>query len=94
LGLNLAAQETRDPGKVQLVIGSQAEEVSFTAVATPVQTASSEKSSLVDGSQLNQIAIKGRDMMAMMNLIPGVYSVSVTATFQLPTSFRVRTDGD
>jgi len=74
--LNLASQETRDLGSLQLTLGSAVEQVSVTAVATPVQTASSEKSSLVDGAQLNQIAIKGRDMFAMLSLIPGIVNTS------------------
>src|ERR1035437_5158222 len=36
-GLNLSAQETRHLGRLQLAVGSQVEEVSVTAVATPVQ---------------------------------------------------------
>ncbi len=78
--LSLSANETRDMGRLQLAIGSLTEEVSVTATATPIQTASSEKSSLVDGNQLNQIALKGRDMMAMLTLIPGVQSTSVGET--------------
>jgi hypothetical protein len=72
--INLASAETRDLGKIQLSLGSLTEEVSVVATATAVQTASSEKSSLVDGNQLSQIAIKGRDLMAMLNLVPGVVS--------------------
>jgi hypothetical protein len=72
--INLATAETRDLGRVRLVLGSLTEEISVVATATAVQTASSEKSSLVDGNQLSQIAIKGRDLMAMLNLVPGVVS--------------------
>ncbi len=78
--LNLASMETRDMGRLTLTIGALTEEVQVTAEATAVQTASSEKSSLVDGSQLNSIALKGRDMMAMLNLIPGILSTSVGET--------------
>ncbi len=74
--INLASAEVRDLGRIRLVIGALTEEVSVVATATSVQTASSEKSSLVDGNQLNQIAIKGRDLMAMLNLVPGVVSTS------------------
>jgi Carboxypeptidase regulatory-like domain/TonB-dependent Receptor Plug Domain len=72
--INLAVAETRDLGRIRLVLGALTEEVSVVATATSVQTASSEKSSLVDGNQLSQIAIKGRDLMAMLNLVPGVVS--------------------
>ncbi len=72
--INLASAETRDLGRVVLALGALTEEVSVVATATAIQTASSEKSSLVDGNQLSQIAIKGRDLMAMLNLVPGVVS--------------------
>jgi hypothetical protein len=89
--LNLAAQETRDLGKLQLVVGSQVEQVSVTAVATPVQTASSEKSSEVTGNQLNQIAIRGRDILAMANLIPGAVDTAPgeTATRSAITNLNI-----
>lgn len=74
--LNLASQEMRDLGTLQLTVGSLSEQVSVTAVATPLQTASSEKSALVDGNQLLSLAIKGRDMMAMLNTIPGIVNTS------------------
>ena len=42
--INLASAELRDLGTVTLQIGSVTEEISVTAAATPVQTASSERS--------------------------------------------------
>src|SRR5512140_94275 len=42
----LASSETRDLGKLVMQIGSVSEEVSVTAAATAVQTASSERSAL------------------------------------------------
>ncbi|MCX6629174.1 MAG: TonB-dependent receptor plug domain-containing protein, partial [Candidatus Solibacter sp.] len=53
------------------------EQVLVTATTTPVQTASSEKSALVDGSQLTQVAIKSRDVLAMLALVPGAVSNSL-----------------
>ncbi len=70
--ISLASSETRDVGRVSLLVGSIVEEISVTALATPVQTASSEKSALIDGRQLNQLALKGRDMFGFLRLIPGV----------------------
>ena len=48
----------------------------MTAEATPVQVASAEKFATIDGSQLNTEAIKGRDMMSYMRLLPGVVDTS------------------
>ncbi len=81
-GVNLASAETRDLGRIRLTLGALSEQVTVTAEVTPIQTASSEKSSLIDGSQLNRIALRGRDMMAMLNLIPGITSTTVGETTQ------------
>jgi len=71
-GIKISASETRDLGKIMLELGSLTEEISVSAELTPIQTASSEKSSLVTGTQLNSLALKGRDFFALMRLVPGV----------------------
>ncbi len=68
----IRAGDNRDLGRIALALGSLTEEISVTATTTPIQTASSEKSALVDGNQLIMIALKGRDIMGMLNLLPGV----------------------
>jgi hypothetical protein len=78
--ISLSANETRDLGMVQLTLGAMTEEISVTAQATPLQTASAERSALVDGNQLNLIALKSRDILGMLSLIPGVVSGSITET--------------
>jgi hypothetical protein len=71
--IKLSVNETRDLGRVRLEIGAITEEISVTATTTPVQTASSEKGALVDGNQLSKLALKGRDMIVLLNTMPGVY---------------------
>jgi hypothetical protein len=68
----ISASETRDLGRIVLQLRSLVEQVTVTAEATPLQTASSEKSSLLTGTQLESVALKGRDFFGMMRLIPGV----------------------
>ena len=70
------SSETRDLGRVVLSLGDVAEQISVTAEATPVQTASGEKSATVEGAQLNSEALKGRDMMGYMRILPGVVDTS------------------
>src|SRR5438876_3691151 len=43
-GIVLAAQETRDIGRLSLALGSTSDTIAITAEATPIQLASSEKS--------------------------------------------------
>ncbi len=74
--ISLSTAETRDLGRIVLEIGSLAEQIEVTAEATPVQVASSEKSALIDGHQLNALALKGRDAFSFMQLLPGVLDTS------------------
>src|SRR5205085_8668831 len=68
----VSANETRDVGKLALAIGSSTEKIAVVAEAAAVQLASSEKSQLVDGKQLNDITLKGRDLFGYLKLVPGV----------------------
>jgi hypothetical protein len=74
--IELASSETRDIGKLLLQLGALTEEVSVTAAATPVQTASSERSSLIDGTQLNDVTLKGRDPFGYIRLVPGIVDMN------------------
>ena len=71
-GIDIAASETHSLGNVVLQIGATSDSVSVTAEAAQVQLASSEKSQTVDGNQLNEITLKGRDLFGYMKLVPGV----------------------
>ena len=70
--IELASSETRDLGKLVLQVGGVSETVSVTAEATPVQTASSERSASILPQQLQDLSLKGRDPFGMMQLLPGV----------------------
>ena len=76
----LAANETRDLGKVGLTIGSAGETVTVTAEAVAIQLASSEKASLVDGNQLSNVTLRGRDIFGYLKLLPGVVDNSYNGT--------------
>ena len=74
--IDLASSETRDLGKLVLQIGALAEEISVTAAATPVQTASSERSALIDSAQLTEVTLKGRDPFGYMRMVPGIVDMN------------------
>jgi len=71
-GIALTASEIRDLGTLQLVLGELRETVNVVDTVTPLQTASGERSGLVSGTQLNSLALKGRDFMGLVTLMPGV----------------------
>jgi len=83
-GINLASSETRDLGRVALELGNVSEEVSVTATSTPVQTASSEKSALVDSAELSSVTLKGRDLFGFMDTLPGLVDTTVTRDVTAP----------
>ena len=70
------SSEARDLGHLQLALGAVTESVNVTAEVAAVETASSEKAPVLDSSQLNVDAIKGRDLMSYMKLLPGVVDTS------------------
>jgi hypothetical protein len=68
----LVGSETRDLGSIQLQVGSATEEVTVNAEITPVQLASSENSATIDTDTVKEQAIRGRDMVALMDFVPGL----------------------
>lgn len=74
--IEVTAAEVRTLGNLTLAVGETKDSVTVTAEATPIQLGSAERSGLVSGSQLNEIAIKGRDLMAFLKTIPGVVDPS------------------
>lgn len=72
----VSAQEVRSLGRITMEVGVVTETISVTAEATPVQTSSSERAGLVSGEQINDIAIRGRDFLALVGMVPGVIDTS------------------
>lgn len=68
----LTAGETRSLGQLRLEVGGLMESIMVQAQTTPVQVASGERSGLVTGEQLNDIAVKGRDFASYLVTIPGI----------------------
>lgn len=75
-GINLTAAERLSTGSLVLEIGDQSERISVEAQGTPVQTASSERSSVITSSQVENLAIRGRSVTSLMALMPGVVELA------------------
>ncbi len=71
-GVFLSAAETLPVGALKLEVGAVADKVTVTAEGVAVQTASAERSGTVLGSQLENLMIKGRNPMSLLQLMPGV----------------------
>jgi len=70
--LSLSSSERLSVGDVALELGAQNETVVVQAEVTAVQTASSERSALVDYNQVAQLPTVGRDIYGLMATLPGV----------------------
>ncbi|MFB3776665.1 MAG: carboxypeptidase regulatory-like domain-containing protein [Bryobacteraceae bacterium] len=77
--ITVSASEMRALGRLTLNVGETKETVTVTAEAAAIQLASAERSGVVTGNQLSEIAIKGRDLMSFLATIPGVVDVSAGA---------------
>src|SRR5262245_25601740 len=79
--ITLLTGETRDLGKLTLEVGVLSETIMVTAVATPVQTASSALQKNLSGDLLTSVQVKGRDIFGMMKILPGVTDAKVSRDF-------------
>ncbi|MCC6292219.1 MAG: TonB-dependent receptor [Bryobacterales bacterium] len=71
-GVPLSAQETVALGALVLEVGAVTESVTVTSQGVAVQTASSERAGTITGSQVENLMIKGRNAMSLLQLLPGV----------------------
>ncbi|MBZ5622390.1 MAG: carboxypeptidase-like regulatory domain-containing protein [Acidobacteriia bacterium] len=75
--ISVGLSENRDLGRLTLDIGNVTDEITVTAEVTPIQTSTGERSAVIDGAQLNNEAIRGREMMSFMRMLPGVVDTTV-----------------
>jgi hypothetical protein len=80
----VSANETRDIGKLTLALGNTSETIAVTAEVANIQLASAEKGQLVDGKQLNDITLKGRDLFGYLKLVPGVLDTTAARDVTSP----------
>src|SRR5262249_50676723 len=68
----LTANERVDVHKLGLEVGDVSQTVTVTAEQAFVKTESAERAGLIDEQQIQGIALKGRDYMGLVGLLPGV----------------------
>ena len=74
----VTSREIRSLGQLALQVGEVRESVSVTAEGAAVQLSSAERSGVLTGSQINDIALKGRDFFALLQTIPGVVDTNAS----------------
>jgi hypothetical protein len=70
-GMELSASERLAAGDLKMQVGSLSESVVVKAEVTAVQSVSSERSALLDHEQVTSLMSRGRDVMAMLAILPG-----------------------
>jgi len=71
-GLVLTANDRRFLGAIKLELGNVSETVTVEAQAVQVQTSSAENASLLSSDQLSYLSTRGRDVISLLRIIPGV----------------------
>ncbi|MCL5744964.1 MAG: Plug and carboxypeptidase regulatory-like domain-containing protein [Acidobacteria bacterium] len=71
-GIEIRSGEQRSLGIVRLELGTAADTVTVTAEAAQVMAASGERAGVLQDEELSALAIKSRDIMDAVALLPGV----------------------
>ena len=71
-GLHLSSSDNVSLGTVRLEVGAVTETVEVKATGAVVETASSDRSALIDSKQINELMARGRDVMSLLQILPGV----------------------
>jgi hypothetical protein len=77
--VEVTLNERRTLGEITLQVGQLQEHVEVVAEVTPVQTASTERAGLVAGSQVLNMPARGRDFVALIETVPGIYDTNMQA---------------
>ena len=77
-GIDLTASELRTLGQLKLQLGEVRQAVSVTAESAPIQLGSGERSGTIDANQLNDVAIRGRDVFDLFGVLPGVVDTATS----------------
>src|SRR5215471_5445428 len=75
-GLVMTGLERLSAGDLRMEMGAVKETVTVEADATPVQVNGGERSALLDSTQVESLLSRGRDMLALLTILPGVVNDS------------------
>jgi hypothetical protein len=70
--ITLPASEKLSLGTIALSVGGISETITTTAEGSFVQTNSSDRSALLTDKQLEMVAVRGRDVVSLLRVLPGV----------------------
>jgi Carboxypeptidase regulatory-like domain len=76
--LEILASEFHSAGNIVLHVGQASETLVVAETVAPVQLASGERSDTITGSQLNDIAVKGRDFVSYLSTLTGIIDTNAS----------------
>ena len=80
--IQVTAAERFSVGDVKLEVGALSDSVTVSGEMTPVQTASDERSALLDDKQMDKLMARGRDFTGLLKTLPGVVPINDPAVLQ------------
>ena len=88
----LTASETLSLGDIALAVGDVTESVTVSEHVAAVQTASSERAGVVTSDQIENLLVRGRNVLSLMQLLPGVVDLNDSDT--LDRNFNINVQGN
>jgi hypothetical protein len=85
-GILINADENRSLGQIKLQVGDVNQSVTVAADAVTVNTVNGERAGTLSGEQLDEIALRGRDVFDAISLMPGVVDTTDGRDSPSPTS--------
>jgi hypothetical protein len=85
-GIAISADERRSLGQIKLDVGQVSDSVTVTAEVVNVDLATGERAGTLSGNQLDEIALRGRDIFDAVSLMAGVIDTSDGRDSPSPTS--------
>jgi hypothetical protein len=86
--IELNSGDDRSAGEIKMTIGSVAESVTVTAEATAVVMGSSERAGVLTSTDMKDMALRGRDFMDAVGLLPGIVDTSDSREAPSPNSMQ------
>ncbi len=86
--VKLSATETLALGEFKLEVGATSDSVTVTVQGASVQTASSERSGTITTAQVENLAVRGRNVPSLAKLMPGVVMTGESDQVDISNNIR------
>ncbi|MFN7649903.1 MAG: carboxypeptidase regulatory-like domain-containing protein [Acidobacteriota bacterium] len=88
--VNVSAAETVSLNDLRLTVGQVTDSVQVEAQAAVVQTQTAERAGVLTGSQVQNLAIRGRNVTSLVSLLPGVVDLDDSENLSVNWNFNVQ----